>query len=178
VDALDLELEAEYYPRRETVRDRSVHGLAFLEARLEAPVTDTVTVFGDADYDQSGHDWLTASGGIRYRPGEVWAATFEQRYIGGEQNLASIWVDYRPTPRYGFRGYLRQDVRRGRLKRTGVVVRRFGHDWNLELDLRVNRDIDDVSVLFSVSPRGFGRGPRAGRESLTDRDAYGGDLDE
>jgi hypothetical protein len=169
VTALDLEIEAEYFPVREIARDRSVVGLAFLEGRLVAPLSDEVTVRADYDYDVNRWEWLTASTGVDYRPtGAMWSVAAEHRFIGDEQNLLGGWVDLRPTSRYGFRSYARYDFDSGRLNRLGLLIRRFAHDFVLEVDLRVNEDLDEVSLSFSLLPRGFSAGPRTGREAIDD----------
>jgi hypothetical protein len=173
VDALDVEVEAEFYPDREVVRGRDVHGLAFLEGRLLAPLTENLLLRMDADYDAKRHDWMTASTGVRYAPGALWSTYVEHRYIGGQQNLVSAWVDLRPTDRYGFRAYAREDFRRGKLNRAGILIRRFGHDWVLEADLYLDKGLDDFGIKISLLPRGFGGGPLAQDDEANERTFYG-----
>ena len=162
VDALDVELELELYPRRSTVRGERVSGLAFLEGRLRAPLSRDVTVMADLDYLIDGDELLSESVGIEYRPASRVAVYLAQHYVDNRGHRVGAGVEYRPSERWGVRVDAAYDLRRNDVRRAGFSLRRFFHDFVLSLDFSVNRDVDDVRFGVSITPGGLWTGPPAG----------------
>jgi len=133
----------------------------FIRADFEMDLTDHLTIFSrDNRIGLGGQPDVVGAGfALNYLP--KWAFNLRWNRITGRNSTLTARLDYELSDRYRLLVFEQLDLdSRGAGKsqhvETGVVLRRFLHQWILDLGLHIEEANNEVALIFGFGPRGWG----------------------
>ncbi len=150
VNLLDWRLRIPYYPK--PLRDNGGVKAGPLESRLEVAATPYLTIRSDLAYNTRSRHMSTGSANVTVRNPEVWQLYLGAVYAIGKDSIGTAGLSANLSRKWQVSIRLQHNLTAGRyVSKTFTLTRTF-HCWIMELGLVLERDKDDPTFMFMLSP--------------------------